>query len=156
MARRGVEEPKVRALRDSGTLHGRAGEVRDELFRPGAFFDPRDLVQVKYEMLRRVDAEGASVTEAAAAFGLSRVAFYEARRRMEGEGLAGLLSRPRGPKRAHKLSEEVMAFIEEERAEDASLRAPALAERVRERFGLSVHPRSIERALARRGKRGRP
>jgi transposase len=156
MARRGVEEPKVRALRDSGTLHGRADEVRDELFRPGAFFDPRDLVQVKYEMLRRVDAEGASVTEAAAAFGLSRVAYYEARRRMEGEGLAGLLPRPRGPKRAHKLSEEVMVFVEEARAEDASLRAPALAERVRERFGLSVHPRSIERALARRGKRGRP
>ena len=156
MARRGVEEPKVRALRDSGTLNGRADEVRDELFRPGAFFDPRDLVQVKYEMLRRVDAEGASVTEAAAAFGLSRVAFYEARRRMEGEGLAGLLSRPRGPKRAHKLSEEVMAFVEEVRAEDASLRASALAKRVRERFGLSVHPRSIERALARRGKRGRP
>ena len=156
MARRGVEEPKVRALRGSGTLNGRADEVRDELFRPGAFFDPRDLVQVKYEMLRRVDAEGASVTEAAAAFGLSRVAFYEARRRMEGEGLAGLLLRPRGPKRAHKLSEEVMAFVEEARAEDASLRAPALAERVRERFGLSVHPRSIERALARRGKRGRP
>jgi transposase len=156
MARRLVEEPKVRALRDSGTLNGRSEEVRDELFHPGAFFDPRDLVQVKYEMLRRVDAEGASVTEAASAFGLSRVAFYEARRRMEGEGLAGLLSRPRGPKRAHKLSEEVMAFLDGALAEDGSLRAPALAERVRERFGLSVHPRSIERALARRRKRGRP
>ena len=49
MARRGAEEPKARALRDSGTLNGRAEEVRDGLFHPGAFFDPRDLLQVKYE-----------------------------------------------------------------------------------------------------------
>ena len=156
MARRTADDAKVQALRDSGTLNGRSEEVRDELFHARAFFDPRDLMQVKYEMLRRVEAEGASVTEAASAFGLSRVAFYAARRRMAEEGLAGLLSRPRGPKRAHKLSEEVVAFLEGILAEDASLRAPALAERVRERFGLSVHPRSIERALARQRKRGRP
>ena len=155
MARRAPDEAKVRALRDSGTLNRRAEEVGDALFGDGAFFDPRDLVQVKYEMVRRVGAEGASVTQAAAAFGFSRVAFYVARRRLGEEGLAGLLARPRGPKRAHKLSEEVMAFVEEALAEDGRLRAPALAERVRERFGLTVHPRSIERALARRRKRGR-
>ena len=156
MARRAAGDAKLQSLRESGTLNARSEEVCDELFDAGAFFDPHDLMQVKYEMLRRVEAEGASVTEAASAFGLSRVAFYAARRRMEGEGLAGLLSRPRGPKRAHKLSEEVMAFLARVLAEDASLRAPALAERVLERFGLSVHPRSIERALARQRKGGRP
>lgn len=155
MARRAPDEAKVRALRESGTLNRRAEGVRDALFGEGGFFDARDVVQVKYEMLRRVDAEGASVTVAAGAFGFSRVAFYAARRRLGEEGLAGLLARPRGPKRAHKLSEEVMGFVEGALAEDGGLRAPALAERVRERFGLTVHPRSIERALARRRKRGR-
>ena len=155
MARRAQRDGKRAALAESGTLNGRAEEVRDDLFQGEGFFDPRDRVQVKYEMLRRVDAEGASVTEAAGAFGFSRVAFYRARQRLAGEGLAGLLARPRGPRRAHKLSEEVVAFLVAAMDEAPALRAPGLAERVRERFGLSVHPRSIERALARRRKRGR-
>lgn len=155
MARRGVEEPKVRALRDSGTLNGRADEVRDELFRPGAFFDPRDLVQVKYEMLRRVRVEGLSVSETARAFGFSRVAFYQALAAFREHGLPGLVPKRPGPRQAHKLSDTVLDFIEQQRAEEKTLRAPALAKMVLKKFGLSVHPRSIERALFRRQKRGR-
>ena len=145
----------MEALRESGTLNGRAETVRDSLFAHEPFFDPRDLLQVKYEMLRRVSEEGAPVMEAAAAFGFSRVALYQARRRFEAEGLAGLVPRPRGPKRAHKLSAEVMAFVAGVLAEEGALGAGVLAERVRERFGLSVHPRSIERALRREQKKGR-
>jgi hypothetical protein len=33
---------------------------------------PRDLVQVKYEMLRRVRVDGHSVSQSATGFGLSR------------------------------------------------------------------------------------
>jgi len=39
-------------------------------------------------------------------------------------------------------------------AEDARVHAPGLAALVHERFGVQVHPRSIERALARRLKKG--
>ena len=148
-------DAKLQALREGGALNTRPQRVADPLFTQGEFFDPHDLVQVKYEMLRRVQAEGRPVSETATVFGFSRVAFYRARRRLAGEGLAGLLARPRGPRRAHKLSEEVMAFLVAAMDEAPALRAPGLAERVRERFGLSVHPRSIERALARRRKRGR-
>jgi len=155
MARYRPADAKADALRESGTLNARPEAVGEPLFGQEAFFDPRDLVQVKYEMLRQVDVEGVSASAAAARFGFSRVAFYQARRRFEQEGLAGLLPRPRGPKRAHKLSEEVMRFLEAALAEERSLRAPALSALVEERFGLSVHPRSIERALARRRKRGR-
>lgn len=155
MARRPPRDAKLEALEESGTVNVRAEGVGDPLFDQGAFFDPRDLVQVKYEMLRQVAAEGARVTEAAAAFGFSRMAFYEVRERFETGGLAGLLPRPRGPKRAHKLSEEVVRFLEGALAEDPSLRARVLAELVGERFGISVHPRSVGRALARRRKKGR-
>jgi transposase len=124
------------------------------LFGKGEFFDARDLVQVKYEMLRRVREDGMQVAQAAAAFGFSRVAFYEIQRAWQSEGVGGLLPRPRGPRHAHKLTEEVMGFVRAAQAQDTSLRAPGLAEQVRERFGVDVHPRSIERALARQAKRG--
>jgi transposase len=63
--------------------------------------------------------------------------------------LPGLLPQRRGPRRAHKLSAEVVAALEEARSRDPSLTTPQLVALVRERFGLSVHRRSIERALAR-------
>lgn len=152
------EQPgsKTEALREHGSLHPTPSKVRDPLFQHSEFFDPQDLVLVKYEMLRRVRVEGVSVTAAARAFGFSRVAFYQAKAAFEKEGLAGLLPRRRGPKAANKLTAAVLEFIDRQRAANSRLRAPQLAVLLRQRLHLKVHPRSIERALARRAKRGRP
>ena len=149
MARRAPPDPKQQALREQGVLHPHADAVTDELFEQLDFFDPRDLLQVKYEMLRRVEAEGHSVTAAAAAFGLSRPSFYEARAAWRREGLPGLLPKKRGPRGGHKLTAQVVTFLERERANDASVSPAALAAKVEERFGVRVHPRSVERALLR-------
>ncbi len=146
-------DPKAAALRRKGCLHPHPEHVRDPLFLYSDFFDPRDLVQVKYEMLRRVRADGRSISESASAFGLSRPSFYLARSAFERDGLCGLLPKKRGPRRAHKLGAEVMTLLEELQLEDPSLDSATLCERVLERFGLEVHPRSIERALARRKKK---
>jgi transposase len=109
-------------------------------------------VQVKYEMLRQVQHEGVSVTSAARAFGLSRPVFYAAHRAWEQGGLPALVPARPGPRRAHKLREEVVAYLEQARAADPRVRAADLAQQVQARCGLQVHPRSIERALARRGR----
>jgi len=71
-------DAKLQTLQQQGTLNPRPKDVSDELFVQDGFFDPRDLVQVKYEMLRRVQADGKSVTDAAASFGFSRPSFYQA------------------------------------------------------------------------------
>ncbi len=150
------QDSKGKALREHGALNARAGKVKDPLFQNSEFFDPQDLVLVKYEMLRRVRVEGVSVAAAARAFGFSRVAFYQAKAGFQKEGLPGLLPRRRGPKAANKLTAAVLEFIDRQRAADSTLRATQLAVLLRRRLHLKVHPRSIERALARRAKRGRP
>ena len=156
MAESPTSDAKERALEEKGALNPRPEQVTDERFGTEPFFDPRDLVQVKYEMLRRVRAEGATVTDAADAFGFSRPTFYQAQRALEEEGLPGLLPKRPGPKGAHKLTEEVMTFVEERIEEDPTVDSQALSRRVSARFGLSVHPRSIERALmSRREKKHR-
>src|SRR5450432_3237579 len=94
------KDAKLRTLQQQGALNPRPKEVRDELFRQDDFFDPRDLVQVKYEMLRRVQSERKSVTDAAANFGFSRPSFYQALSAFEQDGLAGLVPHKRGPKQA--------------------------------------------------------
>src|SRR6266496_202329 len=79
MARRGAEaDPKEAALRQARCLNPHPEHVRDAAFLASEFFDARDVVQVKYEMVRRVTADGASVTAAAAAFGYSRPSYFEA------------------------------------------------------------------------------
>lgn len=143
------EDPKGKALRAHGTLHARSGAVTDPLFRSDGFFDPRDLLQVKYEMLRRVRIDRAPIRSTSEAFGLSRPTFYQAQTTFERAGLVGLLPAKRGPRGAHKLSAEVMAFVDSELRSDPSLRPAELARRIRARFKLRVHPRSVERARAR-------
>jgi transposase len=147
------KDAKFEALQQQGTLNPRPKEVRDELFLQEEFFDPRDLVQVKYEMLRRVQTEGQSVTDASAKFGFSRPSFYQALSAFEQDGLAGLVPHKRGPKQAHKLTEEVLTFIGEMRQKEPSVRLPDLVKLIQERFGIRVHPRSIERSLLRHQKK---
>ena len=152
------DSPEKRAaLRRHHALNPRPQAVRDAAFSQGSpFFDPEDLVQVKYEMLRRVREEGERVTQASAAFGFSRPSFYAAQAAFREAGLPGLVPQRSGPKRAHKLSEPVLALLEQALAAEPSLTSAALAGLLEERLALKVHPRSIERALARRAKKGAP
>ena len=153
-----AEQPqeKAAALRHYHALNPRAQAVTDPAFNSGnPFFDARDLVQVKYEMLRRVRQEGERVSQTAAAFGFSRVSFYQALTIFERAGLPGLMPLRPGPKRAHKLSDEVVDLLEQALSENASLNSAQLAQMLEERLGLKVHRRSVERALARR-KKGPP
>jgi transposase len=150
VARSRPEDPKVATLREARSLNPRPDAVTDEAFLAEEFLDARDLVQVKYEMVRRVRVDDQPVSAAAAAFGFSRPSWYAAAGALDAEGLPGLLAERPGPRRAHKLTGEIIDFLEQARDEDPSLRAAGLAAVVADRFGVTVHPRSVERALARR------
>lgn len=150
-----ADEDKAAALRRHHALNPRPDTVTDPAFRSGdPFFDRADLVQVKYEMLRRAREERQPVSRAAAAFGFSRPSFYAAQASFEAAGLAGLVPQRPGPRRAHKLTEPVVEALVAAIAADPSLDSAALAGLVEERFGIRVHRRSVERALERR-KKGR-
>ncbi len=153
MARRGAPDPKETALAEARCLNPRPESVRDPAFLASEFFDARDVVQVKYEMVRRVEAEGAPVTATAAAFGYSRPAYYQAAAAVQESGLEGLVPGKPGPRSGHKLTEEILAWAEERLAAGPALRAAQLVPLIEESFGVHVHPRSIEKALARRRER---
>jgi transposase len=151
------QDPKVEALRVTRSLNPHPEQVSDDGFTSSEFsefFDARDVVQVKYEMVRRVRVDGQPVSRSAAAFGFSRPSYYEAAAAIDAGGLAALVPARPGPRRAHKLTEEVVAFARTAREQDPGLRSAQLAERIGQRFGIRVHPRSVERALARGPKSG--
>lgn len=145
------DQTKIEALRRHGALHPHPESVQDEVFHSEEFLDPRDRVQVKYEMLRRHRLEGRPVTEVSESFGVSRQTFYLTERAFQKQGLPGLIPRRRGPKQAHKCTDEILDFVEDWRQ-----RVPheqTVSKAVEERFGVRIHPRSIDRALARRKKK---
>jgi transposase len=145
-------DAKVERLKVRGALNRHPQQVRAPWFQADRFFDARDLVQVKYEMLRQVSIEGAKKADAAALFGVSRPTFYQAEAAFAQQGLAGLLPQQRGPRSPHKLTPEVMAFVDIHLGGEDPPSARALSRAIQAELGLSVHPRSIERALARKKK----
>jgi len=144
-------DAKVSVLSQHGALHPHPEQVQDEVFKRNEFFDSRDLVQVRYEMLRRRQVDGRPVTDVAMAFGVSRQAFYVTEAAFAQEGIVGLLPRPRGPQRAHKCTDEILDFVEQWR--ETADGQESVVEAVRRRFGVTLNPRSIERALKRRKKK---
>jgi transposase len=150
MAKRGHPDQKMLELKRTGTLNPHSDTVTDPLFKENPFFDPRDLLQVRYEMLRRHTAENMSILAAAAAFGVSRPTFYQAQAAFNRSGLPGLLPSPRGPKGGHKVTAEVLDYVANLRAADPNLTTVQCVQAVQQRFGITIHRRSLERARSKK------
>jgi len=146
-------DQKTKFLSEQGVLNQHPERVKDSRFKENEFFDPRDLLQVKYEMIRKVTTEGKPVIQASQDFGFSRPSFYQAQSAFAKEGFPGLMPRKRGPRTRHKLTDEVIKFIKKVQEENASISPKDLVEQVQAHFGIKVHQRSIERAMGDKKKR---
>jgi transposase len=104
-------------------------------------------------MVRRHRVDGVAISEASTDFGVSRPTFYKALRAIQKAGLPGLLPSQRGPKDGHKVSAEVVAFVGALKAASPELTTSQCLKEIETRFGIKVHRRSLERALARKKKR---
>jgi len=139
---------KIRFL-GKRTLNPKPEQVTDELFLTHDFFDAQDLLQVKYEMVRRVVKDGWTVSKAIRTFGFSRPTFYETQKTLVQEGIAGLVPRKKGPKEGHKLTAGVMEYVAQLLGRKERLSTPEILVRVEKHCGVTVHRRSMERALDR-------
>ena len=146
---------KRRALDQNNTLNKNADKVADPKFKNVAFFDPDDMLQVKYEMLRSVQKDGTGIIKASKSFGFSRITFYKTGKAFNESGLAGLIPQKKGPRRAHKLTGEVMEFVGRLIEQKPGIKTDGIRQEIKERFDLTVHRRSIERAIE-RGKKKHP
>ena len=148
MARLKKPDQKTLELKRTGTLNPRPDAVSDAPFQENPFFDSKDLLQVRYEMLRRHSVEGVSIVDVASRFGVSRPTVYQAQAAFQQAGLSGLLPKQRGPKEGHKLSPEVIEYVRTLRAGEPGLTTVACVQAVQQKFGIAVHRRSLERALS--------
>ena len=116
-----MKQNKLEALRQNNVLNPKPEKVKDDLFLESSFFDSNDIVQVKYEMVRRHLQEGKPITQVVKAFGFSRVTFYETKEALKNNGIAGLIPKQRGPKMGHKLTPPMVEFALEQMKQDPKL-----------------------------------
>ena len=149
-----LPDDKSKALKQQNLLYTKASKVIDELFQTLQFFDARDLLQVKYEMVRRVHKDGWSVSRSAAAFGFSRISYYRIQHAFQAQGVLGLLPQKRGPTHPTKITDSVLLFLRQQLEQQPALSAAKLKALLAGELGVRVHRRTIERAL--RGKKKLP
>lgn len=137
---------KLKLLENSGTLNPKPNLVKDELFLQNKFFDPHDLLQIKYEMLRHVKIDHWNITKATTTFGMSRPAFYK----LENDfklGMSGLLPKKRGPQHPSKLASEVVKFITQKKQKE-HMPWSELQLAIKKQFKLSLHIRTMQKMLS--------
>src|SRR5260370_9177334 len=156
MAKARKRDTKREALAKDGALNPHPEAIRDALFTGNPFFDAKDLVQVRYEMVRRHRVDGVAISEASTNFGVSRPTFYKALSALQKAGLPGLLPTQRGPKYGHKISAEGVAVVADLKAASSELTTSQCLKEIETRFGIRVHRRHLQRALARKKKRIHP
>jgi len=136
---------KENLLKENGSFNNQFMNVRADIFNSSPFFEPRDVVQVKYEMLRAVSKDEASVTDTAEEFGFSRKTYYQVNKAFVAGGLSALVPKKTGPKGPSKLRGDVAQFIDAYSSEHKNAKAKEIAEKLEASLGIRVHPRTIER-----------
>jgi transposase len=132
-------------LKESGAFNNNYANVKADIFNSSPFFDKRDVVQVKYEMLRAASNDEDSITAIADAYGFSRKSFYQVSKAFEATGLCSLVPQKKGPKRPSKLNSEAVAFITAFSKEHKNAKASDVSAALEAERGIKVHPRTIYR-----------
>ena len=148
MQKKTFVDSKLKILEENGSFNRNANKVKDPIFQNNPFFDAKDIVQVKYEMLRAVEKDQQPVIQTAEIFGFSRVSYYKTRNDFRNNGMEGILPRKRGPQKAHKLTPEIMDFINEKTTQNPSISKKELVEILETDKGIKIHKRTLEKTLA--------
>lgn len=137
-------------LLENGTYNKNYKNVKNVKFTGNDFFDPMDIVQVKYELLKEVKSNGKTVSEATADFGFSRTAFYAIKDAFDEHGVMGLVSEKPGPKSPHKLTGECQKLIDDCILEDPGISSSKIAEYINKNNTVMISKRTIERYRAKK------
>lgn len=136
---------KHEEMRKNGSYNYRAKAVSAEIFKKSSFFDPHDIMQVKYEMLRIVEKDCCDVSLASKMFGFSRVGFYQIKKEFDKHGIAGLIPKKRGPKGSRKINESDVEYAKN--LLDTHTKAEILI-LLKEERGVDISKRTLERKLS--------
>lgn len=151
-------DAKTKFLQKEGLINPKPERVIHSIFQTHDFFDPLDLPQVRYEMLRIARVERIPVTDACRLFGFSREYFYRLEREFMSRGYVSLLGSFRGRRPLIALNQEIVNFIIHRKMTTPSLTGEDLRNEIKTSYQVECSRRTVERIIERLevGKRGNP
>ena len=141
---------KKETLIANDTYNKRYLSVKKSGFQVGGFYDPMDLVQVKYEMIRETQTSGRSIGAVAKEFGFSRTAYYDIKEDFDANGMLAFLPKKKGPKRQYKLTGDLREFIDEYTVNHPKAKAAEITGAIMSEKGIDISSRTIHRYLAKK------
>jgi len=142
---------KADFLRSEGILNARSERVTHPLFETLDFFDPLDLPQVRYEMLRAARVEGIPVAQACRLLGFSREYFYRLERAFMERGYVALLGAPMGRRPLIALNQEIVNFVVHRKLEQPKLSGEQLRQEILRLHKVDCSRRTVERIVEKLG-----
>lgn len=141
------DDPKTKFLRKEGLINPKPERVTHSLFQTHEFFDPLDLPQVRYEMLRAARVEHATVSDACRLFGFSREYFYRLERDFMARGYVGLLGSSRGRRPLIALNQDLVNFIIHRKMTEPNLTGEDLRKELKTTYQVECSRRTVERII---------
>lgn len=146
-----MEKEKNKFLDKEGLLNKKPDRISHSLFKTHEFFDPFDLLQVRYEMLRSVKVDGCSVAKACRTFGFSREYYYKLGRMFTERGFVGLLGAPSGRRPLIALNQELVNFIIHKKLEEPKLSGDNICKQIKKNYHVKCSTRTVERIIEKFG-----
>lgn len=146
-----MTDTKKQFLRKEGLINPKPERVCYKHFESNDFFDPMDLPQVRYEMIRTARVENISVANACRLFGFSREYFYKLERKFMEHGFVALLGSQKGRRPLIALNNEIVNFIIHRKVDNPNLSGEDLRKEILKIHKLDCSRRTVERIIEKSG-----
>lgn len=136
---------KKEILLTNGTFNKNHAKVTKANFRNGGFYDPMDIVQVRYEMIRDADVSTGTIEQVSNEYGYSRASYYHIRDNFENGGMAALIPDKTGPREPRKFTDEIQEYVNDYIGRNPSASSSQIADEIESSKGVTVSKRTVER-----------
>ena len=145
---------KEERLKSTHTFNPNYDKINDPTFASSDVLDTRDLLQVRYEMVRSVRIDKDSPKDVASRFGVSEATLRRHIRDLRDGGMIALVPDIRGPKGQHSLNDEEIQYIESYLVKHPDASGGQVHSALVQEKQSEVSKRTIERYLASKKENG--
>lgn len=138
-------------LEKEGFLNPKPDRIVHPLFKTLSFFDPLDLPQVRYELLRCARGGECSVLAACEEFGFSREYFYKLDRTFMERGYVALLGSQVGRRPLIALNQEIVSYVVMEKMKRPKASGDELRKEIEKLYKVECSTRTVERVIEKAG-----
>lgn len=129
----------------NGTYNKNHDKVQKKAFQEDEFYDPMDVVQVRYEMIKDASGGGRAIEQVTSEYGYSRASYYHIMDNFKKGGMLALVPEKTGPKTARKLTDDLREYVTKYIEANPSASSSKIASEIQRNKGIAISKRTIER-----------